>query len=185
MRTFVAVDLDPKIKEYFSELIRHLSRKNADIRWVKKQDMHITLKFLGEVSDNRIQKTTQSIRKACEPLESFQISFRGTGFFPPQSRFPRVLWAGIEPSHGLVSLQNSIENELQKHGFPREKRQFHPHLTLGRVRSSKNIPFVLQELADHQKSDFGSMKVEKVTFFKSTLKPTGAEYDVLSDIKLK
>jgi len=81
-------------------------------------------------------------------------------------------------------LQEKIEDKLNKQGFPREKRQFRPHLTLGRVRSGKNISGVLQDLNDHRESDFGQMQVKKVTLFKSTLKPTGAEYEGLSEIKL-
>jgi 2'-5' RNA ligase len=184
MRTFLAVDLDPNIKASLSELISLLSRKESGVRWAKKQGMHITLKFLGEIPESKIQSIINSLRKACDSHDSFQLSFKGTGFFPHQSNFPRILWAGIEHSHDLIALHKRIEDEFEKLGFPREKRRFHPHLTLGRVKSNKNIATVLEGLSDHRETNFGSMLVRSVTFFKSTLKPTGAEYDVLSSIEL-
>jgi 2'-5' RNA ligase len=184
MRAFVAVDLDPEIKDSLSKLINRLSRIEADIRWVKKQGMHITLKFLGEVPESKIPGIVQAIRKACNCRNSFHLSFKGTGFFPPQSRFPRVLWAGIEQSPDLFALHKKIEDEFKKLGFPKENRRFHPHLTLGRVKTNKNITSVLEELEDHKELIFGNMQTERVTLFRSTLKPTGAVYDVLSDIQL-
>ena len=184
MRTFVALDLNPEIKDSLSNLISLLIPKGSDVRWVKKQAMHITLKFLGEVSETKIPDIIQSIRKACDSRGSFHLSFKGTGFFPPLSHFPRVLWAGIERSPDLLILHKSIEDEFTKLGFQREKRQFQPHLTLGRVKSSRNISPVLAELEIHRDMNFGSMQVESVTLFKSTLKPTGAEYEVISDIQL-
>jgi len=185
MRTFIAVELDPKIKSALSELIDRLSPKDADVKWVKKQGMHITLKFLGEVPETKIQDIIYSLRKACDSLDSFQLCFRGTGFFPPKNKLPRVLWAGIEQSPHLAILHERIEVELGKLGFLREKRSFHPHLTLGRVKSSKNINALLEELEKHRETNFGRMKAEKVALIKSTLKPAGAEYDILSEIQLK
>ncbi|MFC2164735.1 RNA 2',3'-cyclic phosphodiesterase [Acidobacteriota bacterium] len=184
MRTFVAVDLDPKIKASLSELISRLSCKQADVRWAKKQGMHITLKFLGEVPETDIQRITDSLRKACDSRASFLLSFKGSGYFPPKSKLPRVLWAGIEQNQDLAALHNRIEDELGELGFPREKRQFHPHLTLGRVKSNTNIAAVLEVLSDHKETNFGIMPVKRVSLFKSTLKPTGAEYNVLSGVDL-
>lgn len=184
MRTFIAVDLDPKIKATLSELISLLIRKEADVRWAKKQGMHITLKFLGEVQESQIPNIIHSIRNACGSLDKFSISLKGTGFFPSQSRFPRILWTGIEHSPGLTVLRQKIDDEFAKLGFPREKRQFIPHLTLGRVKSGKNISSVLDVLKDYEQTHFGEMLVRNITLFKSTLKPTGAEYDVLAGIEL-
>lgn len=184
MRTFVAVDLDPKIKNTLSDLISLLNSKDPDVKWVKRQGMHLTLKFLGEVPETMIPDIVRSIEKACDSRESFRISFKGTGFFPPKSKHPRILWAGVEESSELIVLHKRIENELKKLGFQREKRQFHPHLTLGRVKSKKNIPAVLAVLERQRELSFGSMQVENVALFKSILKPTGAEYDVISDIQL-
>ena len=184
MRTFVAVELDPDVKDSLVELTSRLSRRPADIKWVKKQGMHITLKFLGEVAETQIPEIVQALHEACDSFVSFPISIRGMGFFPPHSPLPRILWVGIDQSRALSVLQEKIEDKLNKQGFPREKRQFRPHLTLGRVRSGKNISGVLQDLNDHRESDFGQMQVKKVTLFKSTLKPTGADYERLSEIKL-
>jgi len=184
MRTFVAVDLDPTVKSSLLELISRLSREEADVRWMKKQGMHITLKFLGEVPETKIPNIINSIRSACDSLNKFQISFKGTGFFPSQSGFPRVLWAGIDQSHDLSTLHQRIEDELGKLDFSSEKRRFYPHLTLGRVKSNRSMAAVLEVLDDHRETNFGSMQVERTTLFKSTLKPAGAEYNVLSEIQL-
>lgn len=184
MRTFVAVDLDPVIKDSLADLITRIGQEESGVRWVKRQGMHITLKFFGEVAESKILNMSDAIRKACDSLDSFHLSFTGTGFFPPQSRVPRVLWVGIAPSPDLANLHMRIEDEFRKLGFPKEKRRFHPHLTLGRVKSNKEISAILERLNDYRDSNFGRMHVERVTLFKSILKPTGAEYEVLSETPL-
>lgn len=179
MRTFIAIDLDENIKNIISELLLKLDKGNKNIRWVKRQSMHLTLKFLGEIPDGKISNIESVLKNISEKYGAFPLCLIGTGSFPPARKNPRVLWMGIEKNEILKKLQPHLETELEKIGFPRDSRKFHPHLTLGRVRAFFNLESTLSELEKHRDTNFGEMKVKKITFFKSTLKPSGAEYSVI------
>lgn len=185
MRTFVAIDLKPEIKKNISQFIQKLESHNPNARWVKNQGMHLTLKFVGEITDDKAREIRSVLMDLSLRHERFPMKLLGTGTFPPRSRHPRILWVGIEESQKLMSVQNEVESMLEKLSISREKRRFHPHLTLGRVRSSHNIAPVLEELSENRDTEFGSMEVEEITFFKSTLNPTGAEYSALAKVQLK
>lgn len=185
MRTFVAIDLDPEIKKNISQFIQKLESHNPSVRWIKNQGMHLTLKFIGEITDDKARDIRSVLMDLSLRYERFPLKLVGTGTFPPRSRHPRILWVGIEESQKLTSVQNEVESMLDKLSITREKRRFHPHLTLGRLRSSTNIAPVLEELSKNKVTEFGSMEVEEITFFKSTLKPSGADYSVLAKIQLK
>lgn len=181
MRTFVAIALDKKIKDSLSALIRNLDTVGRNIRWVKPQGMHLTLKFLGEISQDKVSEVESVLGKIAKDYLPFPLCFKGTGTFPSGARFPRIVWGGIGKSDSLERIQTRVENELQKIHFPRDKRKFHPHLTLGRVKNPQNLDTVIRTLDLHKESDFGEMTVNRITLFKSTLKPSGAEYTVLSE----
>ncbi|MBN1273622.1 MAG: RNA 2',3'-cyclic phosphodiesterase [Candidatus Aminicenantes bacterium] len=188
MRTFIAVDMSESIKSQVQEYI--LSLKNLhpnpkQVKWIRSSGIHITLKFLGEISDNEAEAMIKGLESIVEQQNVFSLSVKGTGRFPPQGRFPRVLWAGIEDGGKLVRLQARIEDMASEIGFQKEKRDFHPHLTLGRIKNPSNLDAVLSRLQEDQSKNFGEMKVEKVTFFRSILKPTGAEYSILNESTLK
>lgn len=185
MRTFVAIALEPDIKHTISQLIQKLDDHNPNVRWVREQGMHLTLKFIGEIPENRVQELLLLLTDLSANHKRFPLKLKGTGTFPPRSKYPRILWLGIEESQGLISVQQDIESLLEKASISREKRRFSPHLTLGRVKSSQNIGPVLDILTDNKETEFGSMEVKEITFFKSTLKPTGAEYSALGKIPLK
>jgi 2'-5' RNA ligase len=147
--------------------------------------MHLTLKFIGEFPDNKASDLRSVLMDLSLKHKRFPLKLVSTGTFPPRSRHPRILWVGIEESRELMSVQKQIEFMLEKLSIAREKRKFFPHLTLGRVKSNQNIISVLDELSRNKNTEFGSMEVEKITLFKSTLKPTGAEYSTLVNIELK
>ncbi len=185
MRTFIAIDLDKEIKEALSALIDKLKKRSQNIRWVRREAMHLTLKFLGEISKERVPEIENILGKVVKNYQPFFLKIKGTGYFPPKKKNPRVLWTGVEADEVLTSLQKDLEKELQEIGFPEEKREFHPHLTLGRVKVPSSIQEVMRELEKHQESAFGEMTVHKITFFQSILKPSGAEYNPLSEHQLK
>lgn len=185
MRTFIAIDLDKKIKESLSSLIEKLREKNQSIRWVKREGMHLTLKFLGEIKEEKRPLIENVLEKVISNTQPFSLKIKGTSYFPLGRKNPRVLWTGVEAEETLTSLQQRLESELEKIGFPREKREFHPHLTLGRVKAPSYIQETLRELERYKESIFGEMTVNKITLFQSTLKPSGAEYKVLSEHQLK
>lgn len=185
MRTFIAIDLNEEIKANINQLIEKLDIGNPGIKWVEKNGMHLTLKFLGNISPEKSSSIQSSLEKAVGEFSSFPLILRGTGFFPPGKKIPRVLWVGIEKNESLQSLQARVEEEMEKLHFPKEKRKFHPHLTLGRVKKNYGVEAVLKELQQYENADFGEMKVDKITFFQSALKPSGAEYTKLSEHSLQ
>lgn len=185
MRTFIAIDLDRPIKDRVIQLLTCLDCEAKNIRWVKPQGMHVTLKFLGDVSAEQAAEVETVLEKIIREHRAFPIKVRGTGRFPPGQRTPRVFWVGIEGGEVLLALQADLEDGLAGIHFPKENRAFHPHLTLGRVKSVHNLSPVLSELERHQDADFGEMTVRRITFFQSTLKPSGAEYTVISEFNLR
>jgi 2'-5' RNA ligase len=185
MRTFVAIDLEHEVKKNILEFTKRLDSHNPKIRWVKDQGMHLTLKFIGEIPENKASDIRSVLMGLSQKHEPFPLKLVGTGMFPPRSRNPRILWVGVEENHELMSVQKEVESLLEKLSIPRERRRYSPHLTLGRVKSSQNIQPVLDEMSRNKDTEFGRMDVESITFFKSTLKPTGAEYSTLANIELK
>lgn len=184
MRTFLALDLNNEIKKTLSVLVDNLRRVGGNIKWVRKQGMHITLKFLGEIERAKISEINTVLGKVSRDYRPFSLKIKGCGHFPHEKN-PRVLWTGVEAEESLYSLHKQLEKELEKIGFPPEKRTFRPHLTLGRVKTATFIKETIRELREHEEEVFGEMIVDKITFFESILKPTGAEYIVLSEYHLK
>ncbi len=185
MRTFIAIELEENLKSELLSFIQVLMGISQNIKWVKEEGMHLTLKFLGEISEDKIPSIESSLEKIAGKFNAFSIQIRGTGAFPPGKKNPRVLWVGIAENERLATLQTEFETECELLGFPREKRKFHPHLTLGRVKAHSHLGGVLALLDKNRNTQFGEMNVKKITFFQSILRPTGAEYKVLSEYNLK
>jgi 2'-5' RNA ligase len=188
MRTFIAIDLDEEIKNNLISFISELDKLTSgarSIKWVKPEGMHLTLKFLGEISGEKVREIGNALKTISEQYQSFVLKFKGSGSFPPGSRNPRVLWIGIEEEETLKALQFHLEGELEKLGFPREKRKFHPHLTLGRVKTPSHMKEVLSLFEKNKETNFGEMQAKRLTFFQSILKPSGAEYSALSEFELQ
>ena len=185
MRTFIAINLSPEIKKTLYLLVDELDKGSRNIRWIRQEGMHLTLKFLGEIGRERVPEIEDVLIRISKNYEPFVLIFKGTGSFPPGKKNPRVLWVGIEEGETLRALQSQLEGDLEKLGFPKERRKFHAHLTLGRVKSFFNLRETLSLLEKYRERNFGEMEAEKITFFQSILKPTGAEYSVLSEFEFK
>jgi len=188
LRTFIAINLDQEIKRSLSQFVGELKARSPErrgIRWVRPEGMHLTLKFLGEIDEEKIPRIESILKRISEKFEPFPLKIKGTGSFPPKSKTPRVLWVAIEEVEGLMRLQSNMEEEMESLGFPKERRTFHPHLTLGRVKSFSDIKETLDFFEKNRDKNFGEMEAKKITFFRSVLKPTGAEYSVLSEFELK
>jgi len=183
MRAFIAVDLDPALKSSLRDLILRLGKTGADVRWAGASGMHLTLKFLGEIEPDQVPAVEAAVRTAAAAAPRFPLVLAGTGTFPGAGN-PRVLWAGFREAPALMSLQRAIEDGLEAAGFPREERDFHPHLTLGRVKSQTRVREALLELEKFRETLFGEMTAAKVTLFESVLKPQGAEYRLVAEFDL-
>jgi 2'-5' RNA ligase len=180
VRTFIAIDLETGLKTALEGLIRALQKTRADVRWARTNGLHLTLKFLGEIDEEKSAAVKRVIGEVAGRHASFPLRLEGTGAFPGDQN-PRVLWAGFAADPGLLAFQDELERELEREGFPREERDFHPHLTLGRVKGPGRVREAMLELEKHRGENFGEMTVRRVALFESRLRPDGPEYRVLAD----
>jgi RNA 2',3'-cyclic 3'-phosphodiesterase len=143
-------------------------------RWTQPEGIHLTLKFLGEISDGKVREVSERLRKL-GPFEPFAIRVTGLGFFP-DGRRPRVFWVGIEESPSLLRLAEQVDKAMETIGFAREERAFRPHLTLARFREPQTQPALQRAISQPNEQDLGSFKVSEFFLFESKLSPHGAEY---------
>lgn len=175
IRTFICIEIPARVKESIEELQRGLRRTDAPVSWAKPSNIHLTLKFLGDVTRSKIERVTQAVERAAGSIAPFEIEVSGAGCFP-SPRSPRVLWIGLAGlSDSLTQLHARIEDELYSEGFPREAKRFSPHLTIGRVRAPKNASRLAEELlaTGFEPENF---RAYEVIVMKSELKPTGSVY---------
>lgn len=183
MRTFVAVDIDESILREIQHIRERLDQAGADVKWVKNDNTHLTVKFIGEISPDQAPDVCAALEKAAQDAEPFDLEIRGAGTF--SRRRPSVLWVGCEDiSGGLGRLHSAVESALQKLGIEKEDRKFSPHLTLGRVKSGKNIRKLLEALDAEQPAELGASRVESVSLFSSKLTPQGPIYSRLTETNL-
>lgn len=182
IRSFVAIDVAPPVLKALQGLRAELARHQADVRWVRPEGLHATLKFLGSVETPRLEKVRAAIETAVREHAALCVRVRGLGAFPSLHR-PRVLWVGME-GDGLVELAAAVDAALAQLGFEPEKRAFTPHITLGRVNSLHGWPSLEEDVKAHLDDDFGDSDVTAVTIYQSTLRRDGAVYSALWTIPL-
>ena len=178
MRLFVALEIPSTVRENLATLLISMRAIAKEPRWVRAENLHVTLKFLGEVAESKIN----AVRSALGEIRSdkpVSLEFCGLGFFPNE-KHPRVLWAGMEAQPNLKTLAGDIERALEKLGVPREKREFSPHLTLARFERPR-LPEALRKLIDdNEQRGFGSLRTNEFHLIQSRLKPAGAEYTTVA-----
>jgi len=184
LRSFIAIELPDGVKSALAELRQELKKCKADIRWVKPDNIHLTLKFLGDTDEKIIGSIAEAVKTACIGYKKFTLEIKGVGVFP-DIRAPRVLWAGISDNDSLTGLQKSIEDGLVKLGYAVERRRFRPHLTLGRFKSSSGKEDLYDKIEEHKNISLGFMEVKSIFLIKSDLAPSGAEYTKIAGIELK
>ena len=184
IRSFLAIELPRLILRKIEEVQGDLRSTHADVRWVNPEKIHLTLKFFGNIEESRIDSIFKSIEETIRNTLSFSLKVRGVGAFP-HLKNPRVIWMGlVEGGEVLILLQKQIEIQLEKIGFQPEDRPFHPHLTLGRMRSSRGKEELVGRMEKYRQEEFGDFQIERVILFKSDLKPTGPIYTSLKEMKL-
>lgn len=179
MRLFVALELTTEIHAALRQLIARLQRAEADIRWVRPEGMHLTLKFIGEVPPEKLAPIQRALAGVTNPAP-VQLDFRGVGYFP-NPRSPRVFWVGIEASENLTPLATQLEAVLEPLEIPREKRAYLPHLTLGRFKSTRGLERLQREIAGLTSTEFGRLEARVFALYQSKLSPKGAEYTRLAE----
>ncbi len=183
MRSFIAIDLPGDIKSSIDKIIRTVSGDSRGIRWVPTENMHLTLKFLGEVKEELIPEIVRRLVLIGGHYQRFSVGIRGTGAFP-NFRNPNVLWVGVDESGALERLFGEIDASLSEIGFERENRKFSPHLTIARVKDRRGIDPLIKELATFKEAFFGTIEVREILLMKSVLKPSGAEYSRAAVVEL-
>jgi 2'-5' RNA ligase len=178
MRLFVAVHLPGEVRERLALTQERLRRAAADVSWVKPGNLHITLKFLGETEPKRLERIRAVLGETAASAVPFSLVVAGVGTFG--GRVPRVVWAGVgEGAAPLEALARAVENGLARVGFPKEKRGFAGHFTLGRVRSPRNVDSLMEALRAEPPEPFGNVMVDRVFLMQSQLDPSGSIYTEL------
>lgn len=182
MRLFVAIDPTGEQREQLRQLQERLGTSLDGVRWVHPAALHLTLKFLGEQSEERLPVIFEAMRKAAAPAGPFTLQFGRAGVFPSPQR-ARVIWAGVRTgASDLGTLAGALEAALAEQGFPPGKRSYRAHLTLGRLRR----PFPEKQLRDLLEAElsFSTAKytVQSMRLYRSFLSPRGARYTVLKEI---
>jgi RNA 2',3'-cyclic 3'-phosphodiesterase len=182
-RLFVAIKIKPE-----DRLILAIRKIKEDlvadnIKWVNENNLHITLKFLGDTPDKDVSLITRNLRNSLVGTGRFNFCIEGFGYFG-NSRFPRVLWLGIEDKEQLQKLYTHINRGLENFGTPEKSSVFKPHLTIGRVREFGNMNKLLELEAEFAGETFQTATVNEVILFESFLKPTGPVYSVVEKIEL-
>jgi 2'-5' RNA ligase len=183
VRTFICIEIPETVKQRIERLQSTIKSVGAQVSFTKPSNIHLTLKFLGDVAASRIKDVEAAVRLATAKVAEFEIEIGGAGCFP-NTRNPRVLWLGLTAlPEALGRLQRLIEDELDAEGFPRDQKRFSPHLTIGRVRS----PARAREAAERLIAEgFEAEKflAREVIVMRSDLRPTGSLYTPQAIIKL-
>ncbi len=184
LRCFIAVGLPADIREGVGGFTETLASRVRGVKWVVPDKLHLTLKFLGPVERPRVPELAQALEEAAARRPPFRVCFRGAGVFPKPER-PRVVWIGIsEGGPELAALQEAIEARIAPLGYPRERRHFTPHLTIGRVKTVHRPGILAAALAEVEDRVWGDCVVPGVQLIRSQLFPTGPTYSILHQARL-
>ncbi len=183
IRTFIAVDLPASVLDALEQITYQLQEKlpNTPVRWVDVQKMHLTLKFLGDISKENIGMVEKILLSEGVKRPVMEIGIGGIGAFP-KIRHPRVIWIGVEAPADLFDLRRGIEDGVARLGYNYDKYEFTPHLTLGRISrkaSARDIRTVGNVLHDFKVGFIGVARIEAVHLYRSDLSPDGAKYSCL------
>ncbi len=185
IRTFISVVLSDEIKGKLGEVIESLRETDAGVRYVKPENAHLTLRFLGYVNESKVEDIKIALGTALQGIKPFDVSFLGIGAFP-NVNVPKVVWAGIrEGRETLHEIRDRLEENLSKIGIEKERRQYHSHLTVGRVKSERGRDKLVSWLKSNAELEIGSMKVSEIILMESMLKKEGPEYFPLKVVSLE
>jgi 2'-5' RNA ligase len=187
MRCFIAIDIDEKIGSALSDLQQQLRDsvdvKKGDINWVNPDNIHLTLKFLGEIKDEKVAEICNIVKAVAGRHKSFELDIESVGHFGGKS--PKVLWVGTgKGGENLLELQEDIEKSLALAGWPEETREFSGHLTLCRIRKPAAGMKLAQASEDYKDFKVGTLSADAVCVYQSELKPGGPVYTLLGNYKL-
>jgi len=185
IRSFIAIPLADPVRHAATRMLRSLSTDGDGVKWVPADNVHLTLKFLGEVDNIAVPSICATIEEICEDLPPFELSFAGVSGFPSETR-PRMIAIGVaDPSGHLQTLAVELDAAMAEHGFKPEPRDYVPHLTLGRARNGRRVPDgSLRAARNFAEAKFGSSTVDQVQLIASFLDKEGPTYQVMATTEL-
>jgi len=179
VRTFVAIDMSPSVNRALASLLEQIQSSGAKAQWIRPENVHLTLSFLGDVDPLHIMDVCSAVSAAASEHDAFQLTCRGLGAFPEIGR-PRVVWVGMDEGRGaLCSLQAAIATNLDEIGYPKESRRYQPHITLGRVQRSADEHALSQIIEQFSQCEVGETRVDEVLVMSSQLERGGPRYAIL------
>jgi 2'-5' RNA ligase len=184
IRAFIAIPLSAAVTAALAEVAERLRGAAAQVSWVRPGNIHLTLKFLGEIGQAGVERVGAVLDEVAARHAPFTLGVGGLGVFP-NPRAPRVVWAGLTAGAGeAAAIQRDLEAGLGRLGFAREARRFAPHLTLGRVRSPQNVPALLAHIGAVGEFSAGEVAVTHLDLMRSQLDPRGSIYTALRQAPL-
>ncbi|MGB9721587.1 MAG: RNA 2',3'-cyclic phosphodiesterase [bacterium] len=172
MRTFVAVEISESQRKTVWEFILEQKKANLPVKWVAYENLHITLKFLGEIDEKKFNLIIPTLREISTRTKSFKFQLENAGCFPGV-RNPRVIWIDVTTgAQELIALAKELEDSLVKYGFKKEDKKFHPHLTIGRIKTFCKVDEIISKAIKTEQS-----LINEFVLFKSTLLPSGPVYE--------
>jgi 2'-5' RNA ligase len=179
-RAFISVDLEPQSK--LIEFWESLKATNVPLKLVNLDIIHMTLKFLGDTDEAKIEDIENIMKASVENIESFEVKLKGTGAFP-NLNYMKVIWVGLEGAEPLISISKTLDQGLSKIGFKRDKRGFRPHVTVARVKGPKNKSVLANAINEYRDVDFGVKKVDCIRLKKSVLSRAGPTYSTVREVR--
>ncbi len=183
MRLFIAVDIDDEIRKSLNDIVQRLKKgiqfTSASPAWVPVENMHITLKFLGETDESMLPKIKDVMNNIALNITPFEINFEKLGVFPNRHA-PKILWTGINNGKDILkTIQQNLEYEMNKLGFDFDDRDFSPHLTLARIKNLRGTKAMMDVVTSHSNFITKNCSVKELILFQSVLHKTGPEYTKL------
>jgi 2'-5' RNA ligase len=187
MRCFIAIDIDEKIRKAIANVQKQLDGKvdikKGDVKWVEPENIHLTLKFLGEIKDEQAAEVCDITKQVAEAYQNFTIDIESVGSFGGRSA--KVVWVGVtKGAEELLILQKDLENQLSQAGYPPEEREFSAHLTVCRVKNLKAGFKLAEVVGQFAKLKLGSVAANAIHVYQSQLTPAGPVYNLLGSFKL-
>lgn len=182
VRAFLAIDLDDDLKPKINKIIRQFKEIDTKIKYVELQNLHLTLKFFGDIDTNGLDVLENAIADAVSEFDSFKIKITGCGAFPNKNHI-KVIWVGIDDDAVIKDLHDRLDKEFAHLGFDKD-RKFSTHLTIGRMKSAKNKNKVKEVIEEFENFEIGEMEVSEISLKKSTLTPAGPIYEDISIFEL-
>jgi 2'-5' RNA ligase len=182
MRAFLAVDVDPNLTYKIMNIQKQLANVSSNIRLVEEENLHFTFKFLGDITPERKDTIVEITEEHIKDYAPFNINIKGLGAFP-NTDYIKVIWLGVEHPGAFSKVQRELDIEFSKMGFNKE-RSYIPHLTIGRVKGTKNKDELSALVKELENIEIGSMNIDRLTLKKSELTPVGPIYTDLHDIFL-